>query len=181
MGLGRLKPLPRRPIEMYATRIAIASLLALIFVTPVSAQVPKTWTQAGMLTCRLNPSIGFIIAGHQSMECRYAPSDGSPPQAYEGALNTVGIDIGISAGEFSAGQSLPRREASRLGARRRICRGIRRSWHRDRRRRQRIDRRLGTNLRTSTAVARRFNRSQRRAWRFRAQVAAGDVTHFEEL
>jgi hypothetical protein len=32
------------------------------------------------------------------MECRYAPSDGSPPQAYEGALNTVGIDIGISAG-----------------------------------------------------------------------------------
>jgi len=83
---------------MYATRIAIASLLALIFVTPVSAQVPKTWTQAGMLTCRLNPSIGFIIAGHQSMECRYVPSDGSPPQAYEGALNTVGIDIGISAG-----------------------------------------------------------------------------------
>ena len=83
---------------MYATRIGFASLLALIFVTPVSAQVPKTWTQAGMLTCRLNPSIGFIIAGHQSMECRYVPSDGSPPQAYEGALNTVGIDIGISAG-----------------------------------------------------------------------------------
>jgi len=83
---------------MYATRIAVASLLALIFTVPVSAQAPKTWTQAGMLTCRLNPSIGFIIAGHQSMECRYAPSNGSPPQAYEGALNTVGIDIGISAG-----------------------------------------------------------------------------------
>ena len=32
------------------------------------------------------------------MECRYVPSDGGPPQAYEGALNTVGIDIGISAG-----------------------------------------------------------------------------------
>ena len=48
--------------------------------------------------CKLNPSIGFIVAGHQSMECRYVPSDGSPPQAYEGALNTVGIDIGISAG-----------------------------------------------------------------------------------
>jgi hypothetical protein len=83
---------------MYGTRIAVASLLALLFIAPVSAQTPKTWTQAGMLTCRLNPSIGFIIAGHQSMECRYAPSDGSPPQAYEGALNTVGIDIGISAG-----------------------------------------------------------------------------------
>jgi hypothetical protein len=53
----------------------------------------------GMLTCKLNPSIGFIIAGHQSMECRFVPSTpDAPPQAYEGALNMVGINIGISAG-----------------------------------------------------------------------------------
>jgi len=74
------------------------ALLSAVPCTPAFAQVPKTWTQAGMLTCKLNPSIGFIIAGHQSMECRYAPSNGSPPQAYEGALNTVGVDIGITAG-----------------------------------------------------------------------------------
>ena len=85
---------------MNANGIAAALLTALIVVAPASAhaQTPKTWTQAGILTCKLNPSIGFIIAGHQSMECRYAPSDGSPPQAYEGALNTVGIDFGITAG-----------------------------------------------------------------------------------
>lgn len=74
------------------------ALLSAVLSTPASAQAPKTWTQAGMLTCKLNPSIGFIIAGHQTMECRYAPSNGSPPQAYEGALNTVGVDIGITAG-----------------------------------------------------------------------------------
>ena len=51
-----------------------------------------------MLSCRLNPSIGFIIFGHQSMECRFTQNAPFPPQAYEGALNTVGIDIGISAG-----------------------------------------------------------------------------------
>jgi hypothetical protein len=83
---------------MNAIRIAATVLAALIFAAPASAQTPKTWTQVGMLTCKLNPSIGFIIAGHQTMECRYVPSDGGPPQAYEGALNTVGIDIGISAG-----------------------------------------------------------------------------------
>jgi len=83
---------------MNAIRIAATVLFALIFAAPASAQTPKTWTQVGMLTCKLNPSIGFIIAGHQSMECRYVPSEGGPPQAYEGALNTVGIDIGISAG-----------------------------------------------------------------------------------
>jgi Protein of unknown function (DUF992) len=83
---------------MNAIRIVTTVLAALIFAAPASAQTPKTWTQVGMLTCKLNPSIGFIIAGHQTMECRYVPSEGGPPQAYEGALNTVGIDIGISAG-----------------------------------------------------------------------------------
>ena len=59
---------------------------------------PASWTQVGMLTCRLNPSIGFIIFGHQSMECRFNQNPPFPPQAYEGALNTIGIDIGITAG-----------------------------------------------------------------------------------
>ena len=61
---------------------------------PAVSQGP-TWTQSGMLSCKLNPSIGFVIFGHQSMECRFVPSIPGPPQFYEGALNTVGIDIGI--------------------------------------------------------------------------------------
>jgi hypothetical protein len=65
--------------------------------TKAQAQTPASWTQVGMLSCKLNPSIGFIIFGHQSMECRFT-QDRFPPQAYEGALNTVGIDIGVSAG-----------------------------------------------------------------------------------
>src|SRR5215831_3308037 len=77
---------------------SVVVALAVIVTAPASAQAPGNWAQVGMLTCKLNPSIGFIIAGHQSMECRYVPSEGGPPQAYEGALNTVGIDIGISAG-----------------------------------------------------------------------------------
>ena len=60
------------------------------------AQAPgQSWTQSGMLTCKLNPSIGFVIFGHQSMECRFVSSAPLPAQIYEGALNTVGIDIGI--------------------------------------------------------------------------------------
>jgi uncharacterized protein DUF992 len=79
--------------------LLVAVLIILICAVPASAQAPGNWTQVGMLTCKLNPSIGFIIAGHQSMECRYVPSNpANPPQAYQGALNTVGIDIGITAG-----------------------------------------------------------------------------------
>ena len=72
-----------------------ATLLALT--GSASAQTPS-WTQTGMLSCKLNPSIGFIIVGHQSMECRFVPSMPGSPQFYEGALNTVGIDIGIIGG-----------------------------------------------------------------------------------
>jgi hypothetical protein len=81
-------------------RVAVVILmLGAILSAPASAQVPKTWKQVGLLRCTLNPSIGFIIAGHQSMECRFVPSTPAyPPQNYVGALNTVGIDIGVSAG-----------------------------------------------------------------------------------
>jgi hypothetical protein len=41
---------------------------------------------------------GFIIAGHQSMECSFVQNAPIPPAAYQGALNTVGLDIGITAG-----------------------------------------------------------------------------------
>jgi hypothetical protein len=51
-----------------------------------------------MLTCNLNPSTGSVISDHQLMQCQFTQNGTLPPQAYEGALNTVGIDIGISGG-----------------------------------------------------------------------------------
>lgn len=65
-----------------------------------SAQA-QTWVQAGMLKCQLNPSIGFVIFGHQSMECSFHPVSG-PVQAYEGAINTVGLDLGFTEGGILA-------------------------------------------------------------------------------
>jgi hypothetical protein len=83
---------------MHTVRKLFALVVLSIFVAPAFAQSGKPWTQVGMLTCKLNPSIGFIIAGHQSMECRYVAGAGGAPQVYEGALNMVGINIGITAG-----------------------------------------------------------------------------------
>ena len=65
----------------------------------------QTWVQAGMLKCRLNPTIGFVIFGHQSMECSFQPVSG-PAQAYEGAINTVGLDLGFTEGGILAWGSL---------------------------------------------------------------------------
>jgi hypothetical protein len=77
--------------------VAALALIAVLG-APAGAQSPPPWTQAGMLRCVVNPSIGFIIAGHQSMECRFTQNAPIPPQAYEGALNMIGLNIGITAG-----------------------------------------------------------------------------------
>jgi Protein of unknown function (DUF992) len=42
--------------------------------------------------------VGFIIAGHQPMECRFTPSTPDPTQNYDGAINTVDIDVGFTTG-----------------------------------------------------------------------------------
>jgi hypothetical protein len=75
---------------------ALFAFAALTMAPAADAQTP-TWAQAGMLRCRLNPSIGFVIFGHQSMECSFQPVSG-PVQGYEGAINTVGLDLGVSEG-----------------------------------------------------------------------------------
>ncbi len=68
------------------------------------AQAPNNWTQVGMLTCKLNPSVGFVIFGHQSMECRFVQNPPFPVQFYEGALNTasrlqgVAPEMGVAVG-----------------------------------------------------------------------------------
>ena len=82
------------------TRIALAisAFYGLAMDSTKAQAQPANWTQVGMLTCKLNPSIGFVIFGHQSMECRFTQNPPFPPQAYEGALNTVGIDLGVTAG-----------------------------------------------------------------------------------
>ena len=77
---------------------AIVTLLA-AFSLPAAAQGPQPWTQVGALMCKVDPSVGFIIAGHQPMQCTYTPSLApAAPQYYDGAINTIGLDIGVSAG-----------------------------------------------------------------------------------
>jgi Protein of unknown function (DUF992) len=79
-----------------STLAAVA--LSVMLAAPAEAQSPPKWTQVGMLSCKVNPSIGFIIAGHQSMECSFTQNGPNPPQAYQGALNMIGLNIGITAG-----------------------------------------------------------------------------------
>jgi Protein of unknown function (DUF992) len=73
--------------------------LGVMFAEQATAQ---SWTQVGTLSCRVDPNIGFIIVGHQPMQCVYTQAPNAipqvPPQSYDGALSTIGVALGISTG-----------------------------------------------------------------------------------
>src|SRR5450631_3986682 len=86
---------------MFKNRIALVlSALAIAWVSPAAAQAPQG-TAAGVLTCQLAPSIGLIFGSQQRMACQFVPN-GYPPQAYLGVMNTIGLDVGITAGGVMA-------------------------------------------------------------------------------
>ena len=83
-------------------RIAlILGAFAITAISPAAAQAPQG-TSAGVLTCNLAPSIGLIFGSQQRMACRFAPNGPYPPEAYVGIMNTIGLDIGITAGGVMA-------------------------------------------------------------------------------
>ena len=84
---------------MHYYRLLLAPFaLVAILAMPAAAQAPQSWTQVGGLSCQVDPSVGFIIVGSQSMRCLFTPNTPQQREAYAGALNTVGLSVGISAG-----------------------------------------------------------------------------------
>jgi Protein of unknown function (DUF992) len=77
--------------------LLFSTLAVLAFVSPAPGQAPPG-TKVGMLNCALAPSIGLIVGAHQTMTCRFIPDGPFPQELYVGAINTVGLDIGITAG-----------------------------------------------------------------------------------
>ena len=83
---------------MFKYRFVVATIGLVIAITSqASGQVPSG-TKVGTLNCQLAPSIGFIVGSHQPMRCRYIPDGPFPPEFYEGVINTIGLDIGFTAG-----------------------------------------------------------------------------------
>jgi hypothetical protein len=85
---------------MFKHRIApalVLGALAMAWVSPAAAQTSQG-TSAGALTCKMAPSIGLIIGSRQRLACRFVPNGPYPPESYVGVINSIGLDIGITAG-----------------------------------------------------------------------------------
>src|SRR3978361_2186455 len=86
-----------RKANMFKHLVALLLVaFAAAWLSPAGAQTPGT--SVGGLSCRTGPSIGLIFGSQQRMACRFQPNGPFPPEAYVGVMNTVGLDIGITAG-----------------------------------------------------------------------------------
>jgi hypothetical protein len=87
----------------YDLLLAMLTLTVLLAV-PAVGQTTAPWPQVGTLSCKVDPNIGLVIVGHQPLNCLFTPAPGTPsegpPQAYDGAINTTGLNIGVSAGSI---------------------------------------------------------------------------------
>ncbi|HLG82017.1 MAG TPA: DUF992 domain-containing protein [Bradyrhizobium sp.] len=83
---------------MFKHRIALfLGAFAIAWIAPAAAEAPQG-TAAGVLSCKLAPSIGLIIGSTQRMACLFTPNGAYPPESYVGVMNSIGLDIGITAG-----------------------------------------------------------------------------------
>ncbi|MGB8749452.1 MAG: DUF992 domain-containing protein, partial [Pseudolabrys sp.] len=83
---------------MFKHRIALVLfVLTTAYISPAVAQTPQG-TNVGRLSCAMSPSIGLIIGSRQRVTCRFTPSGPYPPETYVGVINSIGLDIGITAG-----------------------------------------------------------------------------------
>jgi hypothetical protein len=70
------------------------ALAALAVTTPASAET----VQVGMLECMGNPSVGYVIGSSTSLACVFHPGTRRGTESYNGAMNRVGLDVGVTTG-----------------------------------------------------------------------------------
>lgn len=74
-----------------------AILIAVWLVSGISTAAARQRVEAGVLTCRLGPSVGLIIGSRQRMRCDFVAPNGRS-ERYSGSVTRFGLDLGITVG-----------------------------------------------------------------------------------
>lgn len=73
----------------------IAAAAAAVMLMTAGAAQAATQVKVGVLTCTVDPGIGFIIGSSKDMTCRFK-RDGYNTERYQGNIKKLGIDIGVT-------------------------------------------------------------------------------------
>ena len=80
-------------------KLLAAVALAAMTVTGLAsvANAAPSRVQVGVLTCEVDPGVGFIIGSDKSLTCTFKPSKGKS-EHYSGSIKKLGLDVGFTVG-----------------------------------------------------------------------------------
>jgi hypothetical protein len=76
--------------------IAAAAFAAASLVT-VSAAQAESRVQVGVLTCDVEPGVGYIFTSSKEVDCKFT-REGKKTEYYSGSIDKLGIDVGVTGG-----------------------------------------------------------------------------------
>jgi hypothetical protein len=77
--------------------LATAAAAAFALVGAAGAAQAASTVKVGVLTCDVEPGLGFIIGSDKSLDCWFKPSKGGKTEHYSGSIKKLGIDVGYTA------------------------------------------------------------------------------------
>ncbi len=78
-------------------RYVTAALFISLMLAAAPAHAQGNSIRQGVLTCRTSASVGLIVGSRQRLRCQFK-SDRGRTQNYVGAINRLGLDLGVTAG-----------------------------------------------------------------------------------
>jgi hypothetical protein len=81
---------------MFSRYVTLALSIGFLFTVATGSAQANTIRQ-GLLTCQTSASVGLIVGSRQRLRCQFK-SDNGFTQNYVGAINRLGLDLGVTAG-----------------------------------------------------------------------------------
>jgi hypothetical protein len=77
--------------------LATAAAAAFALVGAAGAAQAASTVKVGVLTCDVEPGLGFVIGSDKALDCWFKPSKGGKSEHYSGSIKKLGIDVGYTA------------------------------------------------------------------------------------
>ena len=74
--------------------VAISALAAVGFAGHADA---ASRVKVGVLSCDVEPGIGYLIGSAKDLTCWFKPSNGGKSERYHGSIKKLGFDVGFTA------------------------------------------------------------------------------------
>ena len=79
--------------------ILTAAAAALALTGAVGAAQAASSVKVGVLTCDVEPGLGYLIGSDKGLDCSFKPSGGGKTESYTGSIKKLGIDVGFTSHE----------------------------------------------------------------------------------